>query len=168
MKKNVELRQKVEGLTFRDMQLSDLPSVLQIERKAFPSPWSPAAFVAELKDNIYALYTVATLNDKIVAYGGMWLILDEAHVTNIAVHPDYQGKGIGDALLAEMEQRARSRGSRSMTLEVRVGNKVAQNLYRKHGFYCAGVRPEYYSDNQEDAYIMWKTLTDEDDSGTSL
>ena len=156
---------KVSGLTFRKMKLSDLPSIMSIERRAFPNPWSPSAFVAELTDNVYAHYTVAQRGKKVLAYGGMWLIVDEAHVTNIAVHPDHRGEGIGDALLTEMERVAVEKGIRAMTLEVRVSNTVAQNLYRKHGFYASGVRPKYYSDNQEDALIMWKELAGETSSG---
>ena len=93
---------------------------------------------------------------KVVGYVGMWVILDEGHITNLAVDPAYRRKGIGRALLEHLITEGKKRGVRFLTLEVRSSNLVAQQLYRKLGFYEAGVRPGYYQDNQEDAIIMWK------------
>lgn len=143
---------------FREMTLDDLARVLEIEKGSFPTPWSQGAFISELKENRYAHYVVAEVDGTVTAYAGMWLILDEGHITNIAVHPDWRGRGIGDLLLTEMENRARARGMRAVTLEVRVSNDVAQNLYRKHHFMPTGIRKAYYTDNGEDALIMWKEL----------
>lgn len=92
----------------------------------------------------------------VVGYAGMWIVLDEAHVTNIAVAPEMRGRDIGDALLSELERRARARECRRMTLEVRPSNAVAISLYTKHGFVPRGRRPGYYSDTHEDAIVMWK------------
>lgn len=93
---------------------------------------------------------------RVVGYAGMWIVLDEAHVTNIAVAPEMRGRDIGDALLTELERRARARECRRMTLEVRPSNSVAIALYTKHGFVPRGRRPGYYSDTNEDAIVMWK------------
>ena len=138
------------------MQVRHLPMVLDIERRSYPTPWSERAFLSELTQNAYARYVVTLRGQRVVAYAGMWLILDEAHVTNIAVHPTERGHGLGDALLTELERRAEAGGCRRMTLEVRPSNAVAQALYVKHGFVARGRRPGYYSDTHEDAIVMWK------------
>ncbi len=141
---------------FRDMDLRALSGVLDIERRSFATPWSERAFISELTQNAYAHYVVALRGHQVVGYAGMWLILDEAHLTNIAVHPAERGRGLGDALLTEMERRAVAEGCLRMTLEVRPSNPAAQALYRKHGFLVRGRRPGYYADTHEDALIMWK------------
>jgi ribosomal-protein-alanine N-acetyltransferase len=148
----------LEPLVFRFMTLEDIPSVLVIEREAFTLPWSPEAFVNELTHNHFARYMVMDYNGDIIGYGGMWTIMDEAHITNIAVREDFRGKGLGERLLRELQRTAAFFGSNSMTLEVRVSNERAQNLYRKLGFKSSGIRPGYYSDNHEDALIMWAEL----------
>jgi ribosomal-protein-alanine N-acetyltransferase len=147
-----------EVVTFRAMALRDVDRVLQIERASFTAPWSRSAFVGELTQNHFARYSVVCLGERIVGYGGMWLIVDEAHVTNIAVAPDVRGQGLGERLLRYMMALAVAQGSGRMTLEVRVSNETAQNLYRKMGFEESGVRPGYYTDNREDALIMWAPL----------
>lgn len=139
----------------REMMLKDLDHVLEIEQKSFPTPWSRRSFVSELTENVYAHYVVAEQNGTIVGYSGMWVILDEAHITNIAVRPESRGQGIGEFLLRDMIERSKSRGARRMTLEVRVSNTVAQNLYKKLGFQARGRRKGYYSDTGEDAIVMW-------------
>lgn len=139
-----------------EMQLADLDAVLEIEVHSFPTPWSRRAFWSELTQNIYAHYIVARLDGVIVGYGGMWVILDEAHVTNIAVHPEYRRLGIGKRVLVDLMERARSRSATRMTLEVRKSNSAAQSLYEQMGFVAKGIRKGYYSDLKEDAIIMWK------------
>lgn len=148
-------------VTYRMLQLADLDAVCAIEQASFPLPWSREAFANELAHNRYAHYLVAEVDGRVVAYGGMWVIGDEAHVTNIAVHPDYRRRSIGEGLLRRMMDLARRLGATAMTLEVRVSNEPAQRLYRKLGFVCCGVRPRYYQDNQEDALIMWVKLRDD-------
>lgn len=144
--------------SFRPMLLSDVPQIAAIERETFTAPWSAEAFVNEIKHNHFARYTVMELDQAIIGYGGMWIIMDEAHVTNIAVREPFRGRGFGEMLLRRLMRTAADQGARSMTLEVRVSNETAQNLYRKLGFRHNGIRPRYYTDNQEDAYIMWADL----------
>lgn len=140
----------------RDMTVDDLAEVHEVERLSFPTPWSTNAFLRELTENIYADYIVAAVKGRVIGYAGMWVVIDEAHVTNIAVHPEYRGRGIGEQLLSELFVRAKARGARRMTLEVRPSNAVARHLYEKHGFVARGLRKGYYSDTGEDAIIMWK------------
>ncbi|MCR4397901.1 MAG: ribosomal protein S18-alanine N-acetyltransferase [Firmicutes bacterium] len=143
-------------LTITEMTLADLDEVHQVEQQSFPTPWSRKAFWCELTQNIYAHYVVARIDNVLVGYAGMWVILDEAHVTNIAVHPAYRRRGIGRRILTELMERAKSRGATRMTLEVRKSNEGAQRLYREMGFVARGIRKGYYADLNEDAIIMWK------------
>jgi len=99
--------------------------------------------------------TIGAPASTIIGFAGLWLMVDEAHVTTIALHPRYRGRGLGELMLSSLIQIAYNISARSVTLEVRVTNHVAQNLYRKYGFQEAGVRRRYYSDNNEDALIMW-------------
>ncbi|MDI3257733.1 MAG: ribosomal protein S18-alanine N-acetyltransferase [Kyrpidia sp.] len=140
------------------MRTTDLDRIQEIERASFTMPWSRTAFYGELADNHFARYIVAQRGDVVVGYAGMWLILDEAHITNIAVDPDLRRQHIGETLLRYVMAYARSQGATRMTLEVRVSNTPAQNLYRKLGFVPKGVRRGYYTDNHEDALIMWAEL----------
>ncbi len=143
-------------ISIEQMRVSDIDRVLEIEALSYPTPWSRRAFQSELTDNAYAHYYVARCNGEIVGYVGMWVILDEAHITNIAVHPDFRRKGIGRRLLKAMFEEAKTYGGTRMTLEVRVSNYSAQTLYRELGFVDRGIRKGYYSDTNEDAIIMWK------------
>lgn len=138
------------------MVARDLEDVVAIEKQSFPSPWSLRAFLSEITDNVYGRYIVARVDGTVVGYAGMWVILDEAHVTTIAVHPEYRRKRIGVRLLAALILRARLAGARRMTLEVRKSNTQAKGLYAKFGFVDRGIRRGYYSDTREDAIIMWK------------
>lgn len=149
---------KREDVVVRLMQLEDIAAIQEIEHACFTLPWSESAFQNELKHNQFAHYMVIELEQRVIAYGGMWNIMDEAHVTNIAVHPDFQGQGWGTILLEELMRAAIFLGSTKMTLEVRVSNTRAQHLYEKMGFQERGIRKKYYSDNDEDAMIMWADL----------
>ncbi|MBE3577159.1 MAG: ribosomal protein S18-alanine N-acetyltransferase [Limnochordales bacterium] len=140
------------------MRLRDLDQVLRIERLSFSSPWSRAAFLSELLENDRARYIVARIGDQVVGYTGMWIVIDEGHITNVAVHPHWRNRGIATQLLGALEEIARANGVRRMTLEVRKSNVVAHTLYEKLGFRDAGIRRAYYRDNNEDAIIMWKEL----------
>ena len=153
----MSVERKPEPVRYTDMTLRHVPGVLAIERRSFPTPWSERAFVSELTQNAYAHYIVALRGPRqVLGYAGMWVILDEAHITNIAVHPLERRQGLGDGLLLELERRAYGHGCRSMTLEVRPSNPEAQRLYRRHGFEPRGLRRGYYADTHEDAIIMWK------------
>ncbi len=141
------------------MKRADLESVIEIEKASFPTPWSRYAFLAELYENRRARYFVAREKARgdIVGYVGTWLILDEAHITNIAVHPGFRRKGIGKKLMLAAIDYAESQGVGAVTLEVRASNIIAQSLYEKIGFVSVGIRPGYYHDDGEDALIMWRT-----------
>ena len=142
----------------RPMLEEDLAQVLEIERLSFPTPWSPYAFVSELRDNEYARYFCLELAGRVIGYMGLWFILDEGHITNVAIAPDYRGRGWGEYLMRSVMKLMLKEGMERMTLEVRLSNKAAQKLYERLGFAKAGVRKGYYSDNQEDALIMWLEL----------
>jgi len=143
-------------VNFEEMRLEHLSQVVQIENASYPSPWSRHSFAYEVMKNSFACYIVAISGKKVVGYAGMWLILDEAHITNVAVHPNYRKAGIGRALMMQMIGRAVVTGSNRMTLEVRPSNNAARHLYNKLGFKEGGVRKGYYIDTNEDAIIMWK------------
>ncbi|WP_078415069.1 ribosomal protein S18-alanine N-acetyltransferase [Priestia abyssalis] len=145
-------------VTFRFMEMKDIDQILLIERLSFTIPWSREAFYNELTHNQYARYLVMEEEESIIGYCGLWIVLDEAHVTNIALLPEYRGKGLGTGLLRKAMIEAKELGALTMTLEVRVSNHVAQSLYRKFGFKNGGIRKNYYSDNQEDALVMWVKL----------
>jgi ribosomal-protein-alanine N-acetyltransferase len=149
---------KAPEFTFRMMRYEDIPEVCAIEVEAFTSPWSEQAFMNELTQNQFAQYIVMEYEGRLIGYGGMWLIIDEAHVTNIAITGGFRGKKLGSRLMAELATRAYRLGAGRMTLEVRVSNIVAKRLYEKFGFKAVGLRPGYYSDNGEDAIIMWADL----------
>ena len=136
------------------MGLSDIPAVLEIERASFTTPWPPEAFEQELRHNRLARYTVARQGNAVVGYAGVWLMVDEAHVTTFAVHPDWRRQGIGRRLLLAMLTVAEELAATRVTLEVRVSNLAAQALYEAHGFAIAGRRERYYTDDGEDAYVM--------------
>ena len=147
--------------TLRPMLTEDIPQIIAIEKKSFPTPWSSYAFNCELCDNEFAYYFVLTPveeTSKIVGYGGMWIIIDEAHITNIAVAPAYRGKRLGELILNGLLGLAKLKGAVRMSLEVRVSNDKAQKLYKRIGFASAGIRPGYYIDTNEDAIIMWKEI----------
>jgi ribosomal-protein-alanine N-acetyltransferase len=147
-----------DSLSFRFMTLDDVDAVYELEQLSFTTPWPRDAFVNELTLNQNARYVVAVEGERVVAYCGMWIVLDEAHITNIAVHPDCRGRKIGERLMRQMMGLAYLLGARSMTLEVRPSNTIARSMYAKLGFAEHGRRKHYYSDNNEDAIIMWVTL----------
>lgn len=143
-------------IIIREMTIEDIEQVLEIEKESFTTPWSEEAFKTEIEENVLAVYIVAEHEGKVAGYGGFWRILDEAHITNIAVKSSARGKGIGDVVLMGMIDYCRINRVPNMTLEVRVSNVTAIGLYKKHGFMEAGIRPGYYTDNHEDALIMWR------------
>lgn len=147
----------LDDVVFEQMQISHLKQVLQIEKVSFPTPWTKNAFENELRTNDFAHYIVAlTGNQRVVGYAGMWVVLDEAHITNIAVHKAYRNHGLGMALMRELIYKAVLFGVKGITLEVRPSNIPARALYKRLGFEERGRRKNYYSDTQEDAIIMWK------------
>ncbi len=137
------------------MRMEDITRILEIEQASFPTPWPRDAYAHELRENRLACYLVARIMHQIVGYTGMWIILDEAHVTTLAVDPTCRRQRVGERLLVALLDEAMRRGSRWVTLEVRKSNDAAKALYRKYGFKEIGVRKGYYSDNREDAIVMW-------------
>ena len=133
----------------------DLDQVSALEAEIFSVPWSRQGFVDSL-EQVNTLYLVALEGTKVVAFCGMLQALDEADITNVAVDQEHRGRGIGQAMLRDLMERGAQRGITSYTLEVRVGNKPARNLYRKLGFQEEGIRKNFYEKPTEDAVIMWK------------
>lgn len=148
-------RQHGAPLAIEPMTAADVPEVLRIERDAFPTQWPADAFYNELNANKLAHYFVGRVDGEVVAYGGIWTILEDAHVTTIAVDGRLRGRGFGEIMLLRLIEEALARGASWMTLEVRESNAVAQNLYRKFGFTTVTARKGYYSDNNENALVMW-------------
>jgi len=149
----------VEELVIRRMQVTDLEQVLAIDQASFALPWPASAYRYELLENPNSVQWVAEIkpveaNPLIVGMIVTWIILDEAHIATVAVRPDFRGQGIAPHLVCIALADAIRRGCTQATLEVRAGNLTAQCLYRRFGFQVAGVRPRYYRDNNEDAWIM--------------
>lgn len=136
------------------MALGDLDVVQEIERRSFRTPWPAHAYRTELETNRLAHYLVAKAGGRVVGYGGVWVMVDEAHVTTFAVDPEWRRHGIGERLLLALLDLARNRNAHEATLEVRLSNLPARRLYEKYGFRPVGLRPRYYSDDSEDALIM--------------
>lgn len=141
---------------FARMQPVHVEQVLAIEETSFPTPWSRQSFYYEVTENDFAFYLVAIHEGRVIAYAGIWLVLDEAHITNVAVHPEYRGCGVGRAIMLKIIGSAALLGAVRMTLEVRPSNYVAIGLYESLGFERRGIRKGYYTDTNEDAIIMWK------------
>lgn len=146
----------MNNIDILSLKLEHIDSVITIDFLCFATPWSRDSFQKEIETNKFARYIVAKKDNVIIGYAGMWLILDEGHITNIAVHPEYRGIGAGNLLLEGLIEICKNESINSITLEVRKSNVVAQSLYEKYGFIQEGLRKEYYGDNKEDAIIMWK------------
>ena len=172
----IDLHQGDSPYLIRPMRLDDLDEVLRIEQASFPVPWPASAFRYDLTRNHYACYFVVTHRpaaesddstlknlwrrlrpteaSAIVGYTGYWMLMDEAHIANIAVAPERRGQGLGELLMIAVLDHALTQRMAVVTLEVRITNQVAQGLYHKYGFNVVGNRRRYYSDNGEDALIM--------------
>ncbi len=141
------------------MTANDIRSVMRIETLSFATSWPPSALASELSDNKLAHYFVGRIDDaladEIIVYGGIWVILEDSHVTTIAVHPDQRGQRYGEEMLVHLLHEAIERGASWITLEARESNLIAQSLYRKYGFTIVSTRRAYYSDNGENAVVMW-------------
>ena len=153
------------------MVLSDLDQVMEIERMVFSAPWSRRAYHYEISENEYSTMLVVRPRSRfdggfrrllqhlkkpgrVLGYAGMWLLVDELHISTIAVHPQWRARGLGELLLISLLDRAPVLGADRATLEVRVSNLVAQRLYQKYGFEVVSRQSRYYADNNEDAFIM--------------
>lgn len=142
-------------MTIDLMKEEDIDEVLEISSLSFSVSWSKESYIQELSNPV-AKYFIAKLDGKVVGFAGTWIILDEAHITNIAVHPNCRKQGIASKLLNELIYYCKSeRFCTAFTLEVRSSNKAARVLYEKYNFKQDGIRRGYYEDNKEDAIIMW-------------
>jgi [ribosomal protein S18]-alanine N-acetyltransferase len=144
----------VSELTLERMQLEDVPEVMAVDRLCFPTPWSEISYRSEIGNNA-AYYLVARQEGRLIGFGGAWLVMDEAHVTTLGVEPTFRGRKIGERILAAILVEARQRGVRRASLEVRESNTAALRLYEKYGFIPVARRRGYYTDNGEDAIVMW-------------
>jgi [ribosomal protein S18]-alanine N-acetyltransferase len=168
----------------RPMQLEDIPQVLAIDEMSFPTPWSARTYKFEVANrdtsHFVVLETASQARQQnglhallqrlrrakglssLVGYGGCWLIAGEAHISTIAVHPDFRGRNLGELLLAAMLQRSIELGGKYSVLEVRISNTLAQALYKKYEYEIVGRRRGYYRDNGEDAFLMETRPLDEE------
>ncbi len=139
---------------FARMRRRHLRKVLQIEARVYPRPWSASLFLSELSQKATRSYIVAKHSGEVVGYAGMMFAAHEAHVTNIAIDPDFHGYRVGTRLLLTSIMEALARGSHTLSLEVRVSNHTAQAMYEKFGFEIVGRRKGYYIETNEDAFVM--------------
>lgn len=151
----IETEKKIRtGLKIEPMALEHLAEVYAIEVSVYPRPWPLKSFADELARNQYSHYYVSTIDGKVAGYGGMWVVLDEAHITNIAVAHGYQRRKIGERMLVYLLEQCARLSVNTVYLEVRRNNFAAQRLYSRYLFRSDGVRERYYSDNGEDALVL--------------
>ena len=144
----------MDEIIIRRMKTEDVEAVAAIEKVTFARPWSAESFRREVETNVAARYLVAEKNGRVIGYAGAWVVLDECHITNIAVAEEERGRGYGSRLLEALLRTVSSLGAAWADLEVRVSNACAQHVYAKAGFVSVGKRKRYYEDNNEDAYLM--------------
>jgi ribosomal-protein-alanine N-acetyltransferase len=142
-------------VSIEPLQKKDLDELMAIETQTFKSHWPVSAFLNEIENNRLAYYFGAHFEKTLVGYAGIWIVMDEAHITTLAVHPEYRRKKIGEQLLLHLLTVATGKGARWATLEVRESNEAAQALYKKFGFVSVGIRKNYYLEENENAIIMW-------------
>ena len=142
---------KIQVVPFAFEHVGD---VYEINKLSLRNGWSLESFFKELHNDL-ARYFVVLLDDKVAGFGGMWFVADEAHITNIAVHPSYRGNGLGTILIKHMIEYCKEHSMYGITLEVRISNTGAQRLYTSLGFESAGIRKKFYQDTGEDGVIMW-------------
>jgi len=145
----------MDDMIIRQAEEKDVDELTDLDKACFSRPWSRDAFRRELTKNPLAFYLAAEREGKIRGYAGLWLICDEGHITNVAVHPDFRRHHVASGLMTAMINSGFTENVCRYTLEVRKSNSSAQELYRKFGFREAGLRPGYYGDNGEAALIMW-------------
>ena len=144
----------MSDMIIRRMTIRDVDAVTAIEQAVFPRPWTKADFEKEMTKNVCARYLVAETEGKLVAYAGVWVVLDEGQVTKIAVLSEFRSRGIGETVFRALLQYAANLGAAFVTLEVRESNMPARRLYEKCGFISVGIRKKYYEDNGENGVIM--------------
>lgn len=145
-------------LLIRKMELNDIKDVMKVDQASFTNPWTEDIFHLEIGKNDHAHYFILKLENKIIGYIGMWVVIDDAQITNIAILPEFRGYKFGEKLFEFACQQAIQMGVKRLSLEVRASNIAAQKMYRKFGLVPGGVRKNYYTDNREDAIVMWVNL----------
>lgn len=135
---------------------ADLDGVLEIEQLSFTNPWTREMYESELAHSRVSRVYVLRDAGRLLGFCSLWLILDELHINNLAIHPDARGQGLGTRLLARVLEEGAREGARRATLEVRRSNEAARRLYRRMGFELVGTRRNYYSSPVEDALILWR------------
>lgn len=148
------------NLTFRLMDPEDADAVEVVEKACFAIPWSRESFWKAAGDS-NTCYLLVLDGERVIGYAGCWISFEEGQITNVAVLPEYRGKGVGTKLMGEIIRLLLARGLTALTLEVRPSNTPARALYARYGFREAGVRKGYYQDNGEDALILWNTKLQE-------
>lgn len=144
----------------RAIREEDVPQIHAIEAMCFAMPWSEESILHDVRENVVARWLVLDDGEgRVLAYAGMWFVLDEAHICNVAVHPDYRRMGYGRRIFEALCSLAHENSMALMTLEVRRSNEAAQALYHQCGFMDVGYRKRYYEDNHEDALIMYREFT---------
>ncbi|MEW6097440.1 MAG: ribosomal protein S18-alanine N-acetyltransferase [bacterium] len=144
-------------ITILPMKEEDINQVLEIENLSFLDPWTKRMYLSEIRERNDSYFITAKLEDRIIGYGGFWLVVDEAHLVNLAVHPDFRCQGIGTQIMQYLLNLAKQLGAKRATLEVRASNVIAQKFYANFGFTTIALRKKYYSDTKEDAAVMWLT-----------
>ena len=149
----------------RPIRREDIAQIAEIEKLCFAMPWSEESIRKDVTENVVACWLVMDDGEgRVLAYAAMWFVLDEAHVCNVAVHPDFRGRGYGKAIFGALVETAKKNSMSLMELEVRRSNTVAQNLYHSFGFIDVGYRKRYYEDNKEDALLMFKEFRYEEET----
>lgn len=146
----------IDNIEIKEMKKEHLDGVMVVENLSFKIPWSRDSFLEELTTNELAVYFVATSDGQVIGYGGVWRIFNEAHITNIAIHPEFRRCGAGSKIMDRILNMCIENDIKSLTLEVRKSNLAAQRLYERYGFKIEGMRKKYYTDTGEDALIMWR------------
>jgi ribosomal-protein-alanine N-acetyltransferase len=150
------MKTSIENVTIKKMKKDDIDDVIKIEESSYGQHhWSKESFINEISNELAHYYALFTSDGKLAGYAGTWHILEEAHITTIAIAPEYRQKCYGQALLKKVIDDCYSEKIKYITLEVRISNTAAINLYSKYGFKSFGTRKGYYQDNNEDALIMW-------------
>jgi len=144
-------------ITILPMKEEHINQVLEIENLSFLDPWTKRMYLSEITERDDSYFITAKFKDRIVGYGGFWLIVDELHLVNLAVHPDFRRQGIGTQIMQYLLNLGKQLGAKRATLEVRMSNVIAQKFYSKFGFVSIALRKKYYSHNKEDAVVMWLT-----------
>ncbi|TRM11382.1 ribosomal-protein-alanine N-acetyltransferase [Lentibacillus cibarius] len=146
-------------LVIRKVNSADIDDIVNVEQASFSSPWPKEIMLQEIVDNHHAHYYGMFLNGQMIGYAGMWHVIDDAQITTISVIPSFRGKKLGEKLFLYVIEQAMYMGAKRLSLEVRASNTTAQRMYRKFGLVPGGVRKNYYTDNQEDAIVMWVDLS---------